>query len=316
MPSLWNADFLNHNSQRRYPLADDADGVDESGAFKIPTDFMLEIYLPIHAGLNVDSSRFFIQEISAQSTGYAITIGYQPFEGDAIAVAVAMIPRPVHKLYNVYKVGGRDDFFDTEGRVCVGRLDNTDDQPPGVWTFALEHTRIDPDCVRPILRGISSITCVSGSQRSQPLYGHIEIRVGANMRIAPTIVAGQPTVITISAIDGEGTVEDCVCEGDAALTAPIFSINGVRPKPDGDIDLLAGTCLAWETVENGLKLDNTCAAPCCGPVELERITADLQRLGQQAAAISQFADRTNEAVNTMSLIVLGSKLGQPCATCG
>ena len=40
--STWNLEWLNHNSQRNYPIADDATGYDETGTFKIPEDFIVE----------------------------------------------------------------------------------------------------------------------------------------------------------------------------------------------------------------------------------------------------------------------------------
>lgn len=311
----WNLEFLNHNSQRNYPLADDASCVDDSGSFTIPTDFILELDLPLHAGLDVDTSRFFIKHLGVYQLGYSVVIGYQPDGEDPIDVAVALISKPNHTPNTVYSVGGTGDFADTVGKIVIGRLDDIDKEPAGFWTFSLEHTRIDPDALRPIIRGVSSITCVNGSQRSQPLYGHIELRGGANMQISPIIVAGENPVIVFSAIDGEGTVEECVCAGDVRPTEPITSINGVRPKPNGDFPLIAGTCLRIDPIENGLKIANTCASPCCGPTELERITRDLERFGAQAASVQQFADRVGDAVSTMELTVLGSKLGATCATC-
>lgn len=311
----WNLQFQNHNSQRNYPLADDASCTDDSGSFVIPTDFILELDLPLHAGMDVDTSRFFIKHIGAYQLGYSVVIGYQPAEGDAIDVAVALIARPSHTPGETYTVGGKGDFSDTVGKIVIGRLDNIDNQPAGFWTFSLANTRIDPDALRPIIRGVSSITCVNGSQRSQPLFGHIELRGGANMQITPVVVSGQDPVIIFSAINGEGTVAECVCEGDSRPTEPITSINGIRPKPNGDMTFVGGTCVQIDPLANGLRINNTCASPCCGPAELERITADLERLGQQATSVQQFSDRMSEAVNTMNLTVLGSKIGAPCSTC-
>ena len=51
---IWNLEWLNHNSQRSYPLAEDATKTDITGTFTLPDDFILGLYFPIHAGLDVD----------------------------------------------------------------------------------------------------------------------------------------------------------------------------------------------------------------------------------------------------------------------
>ena len=215
-----------------------------------------------------------------------------------------------------YALGGVGNFDDTVGKVVIDRLDNIDDQPPGFWTFDLVDTRLDPDAVRPMIRGVSSITCINGDQRSPKLYGDIELVAGQNMQIVPVVVSGQDPIIRFNAINGEGTVETCVCEGDSAPTEPIKKINGVTPTPSGDLAIVGSACIEVTPIENGIKISDTCAQPCCGPVELEAITRDLERLGSQATAVQDFVNRLQEAVNTMDLIVLGAKLGdRGCIQC-
>jgi hypothetical protein len=66
----WNLEWLNHNAQRAYPLADDATGPDETGAFKLPDNFLVELDLPVHAGLNVGPAGFFVLPSAAYAGGY------------------------------------------------------------------------------------------------------------------------------------------------------------------------------------------------------------------------------------------------------
>lgn len=312
----WNLEFLNHNSQRHYPLADTATGVDQTGSFTLPDDFLVELDLPVHAGLDVDPSSFFIQHVGAYSTGYSVIVGYQPASGPAVTVATALIPSQAHQRNATYALGGTGDFDDTVGKLVIGRLDSIANQPPGFWQFDFEATRLDPDAVRPIIRGVSSITCVNGDQSSPKLYGDITLVAGNNMQITPITISGQDPIISFSAINGEGTVDNCVCEGNAVPSSPIYTINGVKPTPAGDIAIVGSACVSVQPITNGVSITDTCAQPCCGPSELEVITQDLERLGSQAASVQQFVNQLQTNVDTMNLIVLGSKLNDAgCSSC-
>lgn len=315
---LWNLEFLNHNAQRKYPLTDDSSGIDDSGSFTIPDDFIVELDLPVHAGMDVDPGRFFIRHVGAYATGYSVVVGYQPAAtgSEPVPVATALIARQAHRRNTAYVLGGIEPFADTVGKVVIGRLENIDGQPPGFWTFSLENARLEPDAVRPIIRGVSALVCVNGDQRSPPLQGVVELQAGQNMQIVPVLIAGQDPIIRFNAISGEGTVEECVCEGDAAVTDPIRTINGVGPTPTGDFHIVGTDCLQVEPIANGIRLVDKCAQPCCDCHDLERITRDLERLHRQAATVEDFVDRLRESVNTFDLIVLGSRLhDRGCIQC-
>lgn len=311
----WNIEWLNHNSQRNYPLADDATGLDDSGSFRLPEDFLVYLYLPVHAGMNVDPARFFIKHVGAYETGFSIVVGYQPAVGDAVNVATALVARQTHTRNRSYALGGVEPYDDTAGKAVIGRLDSIDEQPAGFWTFTLEATRLDPDAVRPQIRGVSSVTLVNGSSRSVPIRGHIDMIAGTNVRLTPVLTDGL-NAIRIDAVTGEGLVEDCVCEGDAALGEPIKTINGVQPDANGNVNIVSGDCVQVGQIQNGISIADVCSRPCCGCPELEAITRDLETFGQEKAAVQAFIDQLREAAVTMDMIVLGSKLNDKgCVDC-
>ena len=121
-------------------------------------------------------------------------------------------------------------------------------------------------------------------------------------------------MLTFNAIQGEGTIEPCVCDGDTANDTPIQMINGIRPSSDGKFVLLGSDCLQIEMIENGARLIDVCSAPCCGCLELERITQDLDRFAERAESLERFIDNLRTNVDTMSLVVLGSRLGDRTCT--
>ena len=308
-------EWLNANSQRRYPLTDDSSGVDDSTTFALPTDFLLEVDLPISSAFNVDPSRFFLKQVAAYATGYSVVIGYQPASGDAVNVASALISRGTHERYTTYALGGIGDYADTVGKVVIGNLDNITNQPEGVFTFSLANARIEPDGVRPIIRGVTSISVLNGVDQSERLYGDIQLVAGQNVQIVPIIVEGEDPILRISAIDGEGLIEDCECE-DNETSPPIRRINGIPPTPGGDFTLLGNTCMEIKGIENGLQLVDTCSEPCCGCEELEAITRDLEAFGSKARTLENFLTRLEGSVTQMDMVVLGSKLNdQGCLQC-
>jgi hypothetical protein len=311
----WNLQWLNHNAQRRYPIAQDTTVTDTTGVFIIPDDFIVELDLPVSAGMNVDPGQFFILNIGAFASGFSVVVGYQPAAGgQPIPVASALIPIQTHQRNTLYALGGIAPFDDTIGKIMIGDLTNILKQPPGFWTFTLLTTRLEPDAIRPILRGVTSITCVNGDQVSLPLFGDIQFVAGSNMQIVPVIDGGQ-TSIRFSAIDGAGTIDQCVCDG-AAQGGPILRIDGIGPTAGGDFFIVGTTCLQIEPITNGIRLVDTCAQPCCGCPELERVTQDLQLLRQQAAGVQEFVSLLQNSVTAMDMVVLGSRLGdRGCSTC-
>jgi len=317
MPTaIWNLEWLNANAQRRYPLTEDSSGRDASGSFALPASFLLELDMPIHQGLNVTPARFFLRQLSVDSAGFLLVIGYQPTSGSAVNVATALVPRGTHQPGNVYALGGINSYADTVGKVVVGRLDEMEEQPSGLFQFSFEDARIEPDCVRPIVRGVSSLSVVSGTSVGPRMYGDIELVAGDNIQLVPIVATGQNPQIRISAIKGEGLAEECVCIGDEDAPC-IKRINGIPPTADGNFTFLGNACLTVEGVKNGIKLNDVCSEPCCGCEELEAITRQLEAFGSKAATLEGFVNRLQSEVTAMDMVVLGSKTGdRGCVQCG
>lgn len=312
--SLQNLEWLNHNSQRKYPLADTATGEDTTGSFDLPEDLILALYLPIHAGLTVDPGRFYLKSLGVFATGVGITIGYSPSAGSPVNIATALINRDGHVLYQDYSLGGVGDFDDTVGRIVIGSFDRLDEQPEGFFNFDFEEGRLDVDTIRPQIRGVQSIQVRNGGDVSQRLYGDIELVAGTNIRLTPIVVAGQDPQIQIDAIDGEGLTEECVCE-DGSDGPPIRTINGIPPTAAGDFSVLGDECIETTAIQNGIRLVDLCSQPCCGCTELERITEDLEQFGSQATTLANFVNRLESSVTNFDAVVLGSVLRDKSCGC-
>jgi hypothetical protein len=306
----WNLSWSSHNSQRRYPLAGDATGRDQTGSFTLPDDFLLGLDLPVHAGMDVDPARFFLRSVGAFGGGYAITVGYQATdEGSTpVDVATALVPASGFVRERTYALGGVEPFDDTVGKVVVGSLDSIARQPPGFWTFDFDAGRLEPDAIRPIIRGVSSLSVVDGTQESVLLQGDVELVAGTNCRLDVDLGSDTPRIV-VNFIQGAGTVSPCECDGDLDSAVPIASLMGVGPTADGAISIIGSECIGVEAIPNGIRLVDLCSKPCCGCPELERVTDDLVRLTQERLTTQEFVSRLQVVVETMNQIVLGARLG-------
>jgi hypothetical protein len=313
--SQWNLEFLNHNAQRSYPLVAEATKTDTTGSFVIPTDFLVGMDIPISTTMNMETGRFFIRQLGVFASGIQIIVAYDT--GTEINdVGAALIPSTSTARNRVFVLGGLAPYDDVVGKVVIGRTDTIQQQPSGLFNFNLNGSAIEPQVVRPMIKGISSIRISNATGTvSDRLYGDIELVAGANIQLS-TVQTPSATQIVISALDGAGTVSQCVCEGDASILPCIKTINGIAPATDGNFNFIGDDCLAFTEISNGLRVTDSCCAPCCGCAELEAITRDLERFAAQRSYLELFVNRLAAETATFDTTVLGARLGdRRCLTC-
>ena len=302
---LWNLQWLDHNSQRSYPLADWGPALDQTSTIRIPDSFLLALYLPVHAGIDVTPEKFYIQGLGIYPTGYSLAVGYDAGLTQPL-VASVNIPRNGHTEYRTYALSGAGDFDDSVGKVVIGKLDDIDMLPPGYYTFDPAAAPRETDAIMPMIRGISSLTVVNGSDRSERLYGDIELAAGSNMRITANLENAASPQITFSAISGEGLNTACECE-EAEETASIRFINGIPPLSDGNFRMVGNRCLSIQPIANGLQFADLCSEPCCGCTELAALTQQIERFADGVVTLQNFAKNLGGEVTQMSQVVLGSR---------
>ena len=313
--SQWNLEFLNHNAQRSYPLTADSTKLDTTNSFTIPDDFIVGFGLPVSSAENMESGRFFIRQLGAFASGYQLTIAYDT--GTEINdVCTALIPATGVARNTVFAVGGIAPFDDSVGKIVIGKLDTIRDQPTGLYTFDLEGSRLEPAVIRPMVRSLTGfrVTNAAGTA-SEVFYGDIELVAGSNMQISSISAPGE-TKIVISALSGEGTTEECVCEGEASDVPCIKTINGIAPATDGNFNFVGDDCLTFTAADSGLKVTDSCCTPCCGCEELESITRDLERFNAQRGTLELFVNTLAAEASAFGATVLGARLGdRRCLTC-
>jgi hypothetical protein len=310
----WNLEFLNHNSQRNYPLALSASRRDVTASLQIPNDFLVSADIAIHPTIGMETTNFFIRQLGVHSSGIQVVVAYDN-NGVPIDVATAAIPRTA-ELYSTHLLSGVVGFESVVGKLVVGKLDAIYNQPAGLFTFDISGSRFESNIVRPMLRGVASLRISNAAgTTSRDFYGVIELVAGTNIQLS-SAQSGEVSQIVISAISGEGTIESCVCEGEAASLPCIKTINGVSADAQGNVTLQGDNCITVSPVANGLKLTDSCCQPCCGCEELEAITRDLERFNQQRTTYETYVTQLSAEIGRLRTSTLGSRLSdRPCITC-
>jgi len=315
--SQWNLEFLNHNAQRSYPLTDDSRKIDTTDSFTLPDDFLVGMDIPVSTAMDMESGRFFIRQVGLFASGVQLIVAYDSQSSASVVdVATALISVAGFTRNKTVPLNGIEPYDDIIGKVVIGRLDTILTQPSGLFEFTLNDTRLEPQVVRPMIRGITSLS-VSNSVGaiSDRYYGDIELVAGSNIQLS-VIPGSSYSQIIISAISGEGTINTCVCEGDAVDTPCIKTINNVAPTTDGNFNFIGNDCIEFVPLANGVKVIDKCCSPCCGCPELEAITKDLERFANQRSLLELFVNQLATEVATFDTTVLGSRLGdRRCLTC-
>jgi len=301
-----NLEFLDHNSQRNYPIEGKLSAIDTTSTFSIPEDMIVGMQFAIDFALNVDPTKFFIKKIASLGAGVQITVGYDA-DGGAVDAAVALAASGTHTKYRSYPLLGMNDFENSRGQMQIGSFDSLAGLPTGEFNFDISETRLEPDAIRPSVKGIASLQIQNGTELSNRLHGHIRFVAGRNIRFQVAQTAGEPSTITFDAINGAGLTEDCVCTDE--LSPPIRTIQGVPADGAGNFQFVGDSCLEFSSIANGLRANDKCSEPCCGCSELAAVTQALEAFGARATTLENFLVALESRVTVMDQTVLGSKLG-------
>lgn len=303
MPNYFrNLQWLDHNGERRYPLYPGASARDVSDSFSLPDSFLSGLYLQVPWTNSVQPGRFYISRVLADSGGVQLEIGYE-----SQLVAIARINAAAHEQYKDYPLLGQGVFENARGYVVVNKLTDLLSQPGGAFEFDLDGARLEVDCIRPGLRGVSSLRVQNGSEVSAKIYGDVIFSGGPNMRLTAVLEDGEDPEIVFDAISGIGLSEECVCDTNQAN--PIRTLSQVAPDGAGNINLLGDDCFEIIPGEASLRIRDKCSKPCCTCADLEKVTETLESLYEKATQLTNFLVPLEVKVTQSDLVLLGSRLG-------
>lgn len=294
--------WLNQNSVRAYPLSEEATRRDSPDSYTLPDNFLVDMVIPVNAALNYNPSSFYVSKVTIFGIGVTVEISY--WTGSAASlVGRVTVDVDTFEENKTYFLEGQDDFEGVSGKVVIGTLDTLLLQA-GAFEFALAGGRIESTIIVPDIRGVTGIRVIDGEDLGELIQGDVAFEAGDNFRIAVYNFGGT-TVLNFSAIDGEGTIADCVCAGQEELGDPIRTINGVLPDSLGNINLLGDDCLEVtpKADENAVQLADTCSKPCCGCPELQTLVDDQNRMRDQVQTMENLYARLEANIQVMQTIL-------------
>lgn len=299
--SIVGLEWLNQNALRRYPFYDLASLRDTTDSFSLPDELVVDFSMGFQVFSSYRLDRFHLFELSVFGSGFVLTIGYtapgDTFPDQTQIVGTLSVSSANHTENTSYRLtgfpGGNGAFANVIGTVTIGSIANTVEQG-GVYRFSPEAGRLLPTVLHPSVECVSDLYVVNDDETVGPISGTVTLVAGNNMEI--TYEAG---TITFNAIDTSGFTDSCDCVsaggGDRDIPDCIRTINGVIPAAGGNIELAGTACINFESIGNGLLIEDTCTEPCCTNDELNKFIeaqSDLSvAIQTQLAALVQLEAR-------------------------
>ena len=294
MPGIVNQEWLNQNAGRAYPFSENM-SLEAETATGVKLGVVLPNYVVVDMVVSIPSPKtsqagmlMYLSKFA--HVGNLATFVITPMIGIVGSFTVA-VDMSTHVANTAYEMRGTGDMFDSRGWLVVGDLSKLkDDLPEGMYEFTPRSALFEPATVRMLLRGVRSISVVSGEVESAPIYGHVKLVAGSNMRLR---YDGETNSIVFDADPASGYVEECEC--DEVSENVVKSINGVAVE---DVTIEAGDCISIDTSGNTIKISDTCSKPCCGCEELNYLLDSLKLVEHGLTQLETFAENLSERVNT------------------
>jgi len=295
---LWNVEWPNVNSQRKYPFAQNASLL--VGDFELPNDLIVDFVLPVNISAAPDPSLFHLKQVGVFGSGVTISFAY-----DGTVFATVSVASSGFVPYTTYTIQGAGEFSDSKGWITIGQLASIM-ATPGSYNFDVSTGHLLPSVIRPRLRTVSSMSIVNGIDVGPALTGDIALVAGRNFRLRVDLSGAKPAII-LDAIDGAGTVTSCACSQLDEDAPYIRTINGVYPTDNGNLNLVGSDCISITPGTAEILLEDTCSSPCCDCRELNVLIQTLTQLQNQVQSMEMVAERLDQELSNTQGNILASK---------
>lgn len=297
--AIQHQEWLNQNSYRSYPIKESVSryAVDSAGRIltdiQIPNQLIVDLVLTVAADTSL---RVYVSKVALIGDFVSIAL-YDESDNSITTVAVDI---STHTPNTAYPLVGADTYEDARGTIVVGDLSTLRNSlSEGSFNFTLATAELEPAVVRPDIRGVRSLRTDSNGELSELLFGHVRLVAGENIRLTPF---PSDNSIRIDAIDATGFEDECECVDDFQRPC-LRTINGINIS---DLQIVGDKCIEVNTSGNEIQLTDKCSAPCCGCIELEFLTRNIDLLEDQLSRLEGYATDMRERLVTFITNVLVS----------
>lgn len=294
-------EFANRSADSKYPLHPAATGVDTTGAFTIPNDFLVGLYLSVPADSGFSPESFHVRQIIYTRARCSVVIGavsgtttLAVGQFDVIETQAAAQLLTYGYAFSTFTAA--DAYAEFTGRLMVGGLDSLKLQPQGVYQFTPITAGISVDCVRPKLRHISAFEVVNNSGQVFRLTGIVRLTGGTNANVRIAVEGGQ-RVVVFDAVDGSQLNDQMNCQQITSTT--IKTVNGLPGNSDGEINLIGSRCLEIAPQQQGLQLTNGCSEPCASCEEAQALKSLVDPFVTQVPTLTSLINRIDIMVSQL-----------------
>lgn len=296
-----NQGWLDQNSHRAYPFAEDAqmrptiDG-EKSEAYRLPTYLVLDLMMETSS---YDMPPTVYMSVFTLSTGVATIVLADASTGETLASASCVQGDDPYTPVNFTGTGKHDDI---RGTVVFGDLNSLSASlPDGIYRFESDETPFEARCVRPSVPCVSGVfvTKAYGDEESSRLRGDVALIAGRNIRLE----YDEPrNAIIISADSNYDFNERCGCGDDDR--EEILTINGVSAS---NVEIEGDECVDVEVSDGRIRISDKCSKPCCGCAELTFLNEKTNMLTTALSKLDAFSSTLDMRLNEFVMNALLSE---------
>lgn len=276
-------EWLNVNSGRAFPLAENASRMDSTGSVRLPDSLI--VAAQINQTASYAAGTFFVSRLIAVPDLVSVTISFFDGEEAPRAIATISVPVELHRTNKTYAFVGEGVDEVILGSLTIGALDETLRTVPGQLSFDVSATPFEVSALFVSTPSLEAVEIYNGTTLLRRHTRVLKLRAGENIRLS--YVDGDPDVIRIDAISGENLINPDTCENAVPVPAPIRTINGVPGDSNNNFNLDGSNCLNVDVAPGVITVTDLCSKSCCGCEELEELVAGLQQVEQQLLGLRQ-----------------------------
>lgn len=277
MANVENLDFLNANTLRNFPIREGLSGKDNTSAFTIPEDFLVDLVMSVSSDPSV---RVYISRIVNMPDEIEIEFALY---GTTTQIGVVSISPQGHKRYDTYYMVPSSNYAAASGKLVVGEVTSITTLPYGTFTFDQTATELEARTIIPGLATVSRFVFKNADGSSFSVTGDVTIVAQTNTKFRLI----NSTTVAVDAGEGLGLNAECADDRPCLKT-----INNIAPDETGNFTLTTSDCAKFTALASGtlrgLNLSDSCCKPCLSCNEIGDLTQRLTQLESDLIALRTY----------------------------